>query len=1327
MKRVTHAATFAIIMLGAVMAAPMHVQAQTFSGSGMPGDPYIITTPAQLDEVRDFLTSHFRLAGDIDLEPYLAPGGAGNAKWGAAGWLPIGVYTAGQRFTGSFHGGGHKITGLWIDRSGGFEGLFSVTDGGAWIDSLGVETAAAGIKGATNTGILVGETFNTSITNCYTAGSITAGNGAGGIVGFNNTNASISNCYSTANVTGTSNVGGVAGINYHTISNCYAAGNITGSSNFVGGIAGFTQLATIQNCVAANESLTLLVAIPSVRRITGMINGICTFNDNYADVNMIVRNSSSDVTIYDGTNYDGTGKPVNTLKSFDFYHTASNWNTSEWDIELNNPAPASLWVICDKEDLPHLSWEGIRCMFCGGDGLSEATAYEICDEATLKSFADFVNAGNGNKTRYTYYKLTADLDLGIYPDWNPVGDYSSFDINTIFQGHFIGDGHVIDNLAITGGGNYKGLFGYLLEADITGLGLENATLAGNSYVGALAGKSENSIISDCYANTNITANGPVVGGLVGLQEVNGNFDNVITNCYATGSVTSNSTMAGGLVGQQNVQLPATTYRNYITYCYATANVSGNNSVGGLVGSCDAYATIANSVAANDAISVDETNPLNANVHRITGVGSGQLLNNYAYDLMSITPSGVAPDIALNGTDGSSTPMTALKVLSFYNTSGNWDTQEWDIDGDPNPAKVWRICDGSFLPIFQWQQWGACPVIPYNAGDIAIINAMIDGNGLAEAKYSDPSYITDPNWSCVLEWSIIGGEWRITGLELGAQPASMNGTVVASSLTELVSLKISGEDITGLDVASGLGNLEKLFCIDTDISSLDVTGCPALTNLQCNANLNLATLTLGAHTGLTQINALDCPNLTGTIDASACPVLGILQIGNTVGPGSKFPGYPPGAPVSHILLNGGYDITFNVSPAGSGVVRVASNVFFGSSPVSLFAVPNTGNTFVDWTSSGFIANVPGGQGNPAQYNQIQFSLSDITTGSPATVTANFTVSYTLAPGIVGPASMVLSEGYAATSTDVFTITGAPAPAMTKISGDAAITWNNTANRLDIAAGLAAGTYTVVLTASNGVAPDATFTFTLTVLQTCSVIYHANGGFGTQTDPNSPYVSGDTVTVLDPGGIMRYHYVFTHWNTAPDGSGDSFDPGDTFTITGDVALYARWNDIVYIDPIIQRSITIAPSIHGTVVADKQYAKTRDTVTLTILPESGYMPDKVTVHNLRDEATTVPSVGDGDVRFFLMPPFEALVRATFMSDVRTTDNDVVEISRTASLRAWTQNGVLHVSVPAAGNLLRVYNLLGVPVYQGIGANETVKIPLPGCGIYIVTDGKQVLKIVN
>ena len=82
-------------------------------------------------------------------------------------------------------------------------------------------------------------------------------------------------------------------------------------------------------------------------------------------------------------------------------------------------------------------------------------------------------------------------------------------------------------------------------------------------------------------------------------------------------------------------------------------------------------------------------------------------------------------------------------------------------------------------------------------------------------------------------------------------------------------------------------------------------------------------------------------------------------------------------------------------------------------------------------------------------------------------------------ITGPTGMTIVEGYTATSSAVFTLNERFSPTVT-LSNDfgGKITWNNTTKRLDIAAGIPAGTYTLTLTASGGqqtVSQD----FTLTV--------------------------------------------------------------------------------------------------------------------------------------------------------------------------------------------------------------------------------------------------------
>ena len=81
---------------------------------------------------------------------------------------------------------------------------------------------------------------------------------------------------------------------------------------------------------------------------------------------------------------------------------------------------------------------------------------------------------------------------------------------------------------------------------------------------------------------------------------------------------------------------------------------------------------------------------------------------------------------------------------------------------------------------------------------------------------------------------------------------------------------------------------------------------------------------------------------------------------------------------------------------------------------------------------------------------------------------------------------------------------------------------------------------------------------------NVTYNKNAfdATGTQKDLNNPYESGETVTVLGPGSIVRSGYVFMGWNTDDlDATAGvvEFKADDTFTITNDTELYAVWKKV------------------------------------------------------------------------------------------------------------------------------------------------------------------------
>jgi hypothetical protein len=146
--------------------------------------------------------------------------------------------------------------------------------------------------------------------------------------------------------------------------------------------------------------------------------------------------------------------------------------------------------------------------------------------------------------------------------WQPIGSFS---------GTFNGQGYEIRDLFINRPDESSvGLFGEVgQEGDIKDIGVVNAIVTGNSYVGGLVGVNFGNV-SNSYSSGNVTGNW-AVGGLVGDNGRGGN----VSDSYSTDSVTGNFGV-GGLVGYN--------LNGTISDCYATGKVTGNSLVGGLVGS-----------------------------------------------------------------------------------------------------------------------------------------------------------------------------------------------------------------------------------------------------------------------------------------------------------------------------------------------------------------------------------------------------------------------------------------------------------------------------------------------------------------------------------------------------------------------------------------------------------------------------------------------------------------------------------------------------------------------------------------------------------------------
>jgi len=190
------------------------------------------------------LNSDYVQTADIDASASATenPDGSG----GYYGFLPIG--TEANQFTGTYDGGGHKISNLYIRRTTTvYVGLFGYVGSTGNITSFALEDAD--ITGPDGVGGFCAVNEGT-ITSCYFTGSVVGDDDVGGFCAGNF--GTITNCYSTCSVSGDNYIGGFCSYNEGTITNCYSIGSIVGTS-YTGGFCAVNE-GTITNCYWDKET-----------------------------------------------------------------------------------------------------------------------------------------------------------------------------------------------------------------------------------------------------------------------------------------------------------------------------------------------------------------------------------------------------------------------------------------------------------------------------------------------------------------------------------------------------------------------------------------------------------------------------------------------------------------------------------------------------------------------------------------------------------------------------------------------------------------------------------------------------------------------------------------------------------------------------------------------------------------------------------------------------------------------------------------------------------------------------------------------------------------
>ena len=327
-------------------------------GNGTAEDPYQIADWYGLDNIRNYLSSHFILTNDLDSNSIgyteLASAAANEGK----GWQPLGS-TAGK-FVGSFNGDGYEICDLLINRaveSG--VGLFGVIGDVGGIEHVGV---SGNVTGYNDVGALVGKNEGV-VSSSYATGRVIGDDYVGGLMGKNEGTAS--NCSASSSVTGDTRVGGLVGQNSDTVSDSYATGSVTGS-DYVGGLAGRNEGSVGNSCsassVTGDDYVGGLVGkndgTAGKSYSTGSVTGNTHFGGLVGQNNDIVEYSFWDTqTSGQDTSDGGTGKTTTEMKDISTF-SGAGWNIVAVDNADDRNA-GYIWNIVDDETYPFLSWQPV--------------------------------------------------------------------------------------------------------------------------------------------------------------------------------------------------------------------------------------------------------------------------------------------------------------------------------------------------------------------------------------------------------------------------------------------------------------------------------------------------------------------------------------------------------------------------------------------------------------------------------------------------------------------------------------------------------------------------------------------------------------------------------------------------------------------------------------------------------------------------------------------------------------------------------------------------------------------------------------------------------
>ncbi|MGE0076333.1 MAG: MBG domain-containing protein [Bacteroidales bacterium] len=621
------------------------------AGDGSAANPYEIATLENLYWIAEDNTRwgfSYKQTADIDASE--------TSSWfSGAGWTPIGNNT--NKFTGSYEGFVHKISGLYISRSSTqYIGLFGYIDA-ASVSYLELENVqitgsyyTGGLIGYANTsssivgchvqGTVIGYQVvggisgiinnSTSVRECSASVSLKSRNVAGGLVGMNHGSSSIEQCYSNGSVAATTSeesgdYGGLVGHNYASIISSYSRCKVVAGMSAGGGFVG-NNGGSISECYSTG-SVTPLGGAEYYGGFVGYNSG--TVTSCYWDTELS-GNSSSDA---------GTGKTSAEMKDQTTY--------VGWDFDM-----LPVWQISSRyyEGYPFFTWmpmpltpqvstesvdniTGIKANVYGkftGLGTTDPTQYGFCwstsqypttadskvDLGATSEIISFSSVIEGLSVSTTYYVRA----YAVNNNGTSYGEQLSFTTLPLLGSGTVDDPYQISNLVqlkYVHDNSSLWSASFIQTADIdaaetstwnSGAGWKPLTNFTGSYNG------QNYSISNLYINRPSSSN---IGFIASAQnatiqnlnlvdvDITGSFyvgvlianiynGTTVSNVNCTGQVTASSTWAGGFY--------ANAYGGTTTNSSTSVSVSGSEKCGGFIGENQYSSSISNCKSSGNVIS-----------------------------------------------------------------------------------------------------------------------------------------------------------------------------------------------------------------------------------------------------------------------------------------------------------------------------------------------------------------------------------------------------------------------------------------------------------------------------------------------------------------------------------------------------------------------------------------------------------------------------------------------------------------------------------------------------------------------------------------------------